>query len=122
MVRTELRFGSVRERVATAAVGGALVVAVAVAAPAGTTAEPRIAVNLAGESGLRCRSARTGSSAVLVCAARADTALRGRGRLGPVAARLARRAASADRSWLARARPLGPGAPAWARRMYRARC
>ncbi|MFL5874253.1 MAG: hypothetical protein ACJ75T_12385 [Solirubrobacterales bacterium] len=27
-------------------------------------------------------------------------------------------AAAADRRWLSRARPLGPGAPAWARRMY----
>lgn len=27
-------------------------------------------------------------------------------------------AAAADRRWLARARPLGPGAPQWARRMY----
>jgi hypothetical protein len=32
---------------------------------------------------------------------------------------LIRGAARADRRWLARARPLGPGAPAWARRMYR---
>jgi hypothetical protein len=29
------------------------------------------------------------------------------------------RAARADRRWLARARPLGPGAPRWARAMYR---
>ena len=34
------------------------------------------------------------------------------------AARIVRRAAAADRRWLARARPLGAGAPAWARRMY----
>lgn len=28
------------------------------------------------------------------------------------------RAAAADRRWIGRARPLGPGAPAWARRLY----
>jgi hypothetical protein len=35
-----------------------------------------------------------------------------------VAARIVFRAAHSDRAWLARARPLGPDAPAWARRMY----
>jgi hypothetical protein len=34
------------------------------------------------------------------------------------AARILRRAAAADRRWLGRARPLGPAAPAWARRLY----
>jgi hypothetical protein len=35
------------------------------------------------------------------------------------ARRLVRAAAAADRRWLSRARPLGTGAPRWARRMYR---
>jgi hypothetical protein len=37
----------------------------------------------------------------------------------PLAARALHRAGAADRRWLARARPLGPGAPAWAQRLYR---
>jgi glucoamylase len=35
------------------------------------------------------------------------------------AGRLLRGAAAADRRWIARARPLAPAAPAWARRLYR---
>ena len=50
--------------------------------------------------------------------------LRTLARFGPRAAAVVRRiggpgAARADRRWLAASRPLGPGAPSWARRMYR---
>ena len=36
----------------------------------------------------------------------------------PAARRILERAASADRAWLSRRRPLGPGAPDWAEEMY----
>ena len=39
-------------------------------------------------------------------------------RTGSAAAGIVHRALDADRRWLARARPLGRGAPAWARRLY----
>jgi hypothetical protein len=49
-----------------------------------------------------------------------ETAARSRLRCNDGAARGSVRAAShSDRRWLSRARPLGPGAPGWARRMYR---
>jgi hypothetical protein len=106
-------------------------------------AAPEFDVNLADDSWLRCERTQGASTAVLICAeqvearldglesdtgnrdstvggpsAAADSGSGGSGALTPTAARLIRSAIAADRAWLARARPLGPRAPAWARQMY----
>ncbi|MGE5409076.1 MAG: glycoside hydrolase family 15 protein [Syntrophothermus sp.] len=88
VVRTRARFAGGRVVVTVAAVGSELAV---VARPAGARARASLSVHADGEGWTLCR--------------------RGCGRLIAAAVR-------DDRAWLARGRPLGSGAPAWARRMY----
>jgi len=98
------RFGRARARVVVAARGSFL--AVRIDARGG---EPSASVDV--EPGVRCARARRPGRLDLVCAA-------GRGAPAISPAVLVRQAARDDRRWLARARPLQPGAPSWARRMY----
>jgi hypothetical protein len=88
VLRTEARFGSARVVITTAASGSSLTRCVTVAEPGR-------------------RQIRVETSLNLSPGARVDCA-------GPAG----RRSAAADRRWLAEARPLGKGAPGWARRMY----
>jgi Glycosyl hydrolases family 15 len=71
----------------------------------------RAAVSLDLEGEARCRRSEGQLSLSLVCGV--DRRQLGRG-AGETIAAVARR----DRRWLRRARPLGPGAPRWAARMY----
>jgi len=126
IVRTTARFGPVRASVSTVAVGRILVLAANVAAPGGTgagaaarlPARVSFEVSLVEGAGLSCRSSG-GRVQVLLCAPGGASVS---GESGPrsleIAARIRRRAATADRAWLAQARRLGPAAPAWARRLY----
>lgn len=118
---TSARFGRVRVNVRAAAVGATLALTARVAAPrTGGGRGPRVRVgfgeNLAGGSALRCRGADAGASAALLCGPGTG---RGGGTLEAEAARLTGRAERAGRDWLSRARPLGAGAPRWARALYR---
>ena len=94
VVRTVARFGPVRVVVVYAAGEGRLACLTIVRAPRGESARISIAV------------AEPQAADRLHCD---DRTARG----------IVHRAARADRRWLARARPLGAGAPAWAERMYR---
>jgi hypothetical protein len=129
VVRTTARFGRVRVTATEAVLDWQLAVIVRAA---GAGAQPSLSVNVA--EGARCRREAGGNSASLRCSAAvplssarrfleggapdADSGpkpeLAGTGSPGELVAR----AAEADRAWLAAARPLGEGAPSWARRMY----
>jgi hypothetical protein len=115
VVRTVARFGRVRAIVTAAVTAQSL--AVAVATRGGGM--PEVVVNVA--DGVRCARERRAGQLDLLCrvgravppvlGGAAGRALRSDSRLIPAAA-------GGDRAWLARARALGPGAPAWARQMY----
>jgi glucoamylase len=66
------------------------------------------------------QAARGDELAIAVDGGSADTELRVNGGNGVLtrSPRVLDEAAAADRRWLARSRPLGPGAPPWARKMY----
>lgn len=66
------------------------------------------------------QAARDGELAIMVKGGAADMELRVNAprRIVTRDPRVLVEAAAADQRWLARARPLGPGAPAWARQMY----
>lgn len=109
VVRTVARFGTTRVVVTVAAVGRELAVR---ARASGNNAELSVGVEV--EDGVRCRRVRHPEQHDLLC------------RVGravpdavPAAGVLIREAAASDRRWLARARPLGEGAPGWAIAMYR---
>lgn len=93
VLRTALAFGHRRVTLLYAAVGGRLACVV----ERGDEVQRPVAIRLTGSERLGSRLAGCG----------------GRG-----ARSLLRRALGGDRRWLARARPLDPGAPGWARRMY----
>lgn len=115
VVRTVARFGQVEATVTVAAAG--LSLAVDVATRGGGT--PSASVNV--ESGIRCaRERRAGQLDLLCRVGRAVPPVSGAaaGEVRNATARTTRAAASNDRSWLARALPLGADAPTWARRMY----
>jgi hypothetical protein len=116
---------AVRVEIVDAARGKRLAETVRVDGPAGARLAPEVsvAVQLAG-----CAAQRRGRVLGMVCSPRHGAASSGagsavgRGALHPdlvdEAQRVIAGAAAADRRWLARARPLGSAAPAWARRMY----
>ncbi|HEX2391451.1 MAG TPA: glycoside hydrolase family 15 protein, partial [Solirubrobacterales bacterium] len=116
VVRTVARFGNKRS-VLTAGAGATSLAVVIAVSGAGA---PSVSVSVA--DGVRCaREARAGRLDLLCSVGRAVPPVPGaaaedvHGRC----TRLLRAAAARDRRWLARAHPLGPGAPAWARAMYR---
>lgn len=104
---TEARFGRVEVRIVDAALGQELARILTIAAPPGVRATASFGVELEGSS---CRRQSRARRIALVCSTD-----------GPgttAAARIVGGAINADRRWLSRARPLGAGAPVWARRMY----
>jgi hypothetical protein len=115
VVRTVARFGRVGVEITAGATGRVLAETVAVRAPGGARAVPRIGVDLEASRGAGCRRGVGVGSVTLVCSAAASrpAAANGEGR------EVLRDAAAGDRRWIARARPLGRAAPRWARRMYR---
>jgi glucoamylase len=136
VVRTVARFGRIRV-VLTAAAGDELAVSARMTGkPAGRRAGGQVggraaaALRFAVEPGLEnnCSREGKGQEVVLDCGEGADRALGGHGARAVPEARgavlrrtraIELRAVLADRRWLHRSRPLGPGAPAWARSMYR---
>ncbi|MGB7589596.1 MAG: glycoside hydrolase family 15 protein [Solirubrobacterales bacterium] len=67
-------------------------------------------INVELDDGLRCNQARWRRRVFLVCSV---------GRAEATAApQIVRAAVEEDRGWVGHARPLGPGAPGWARQMY----
>ncbi len=108
VVRTVARFGRATVAVTGAARGEALALSLHVSAPSGARVVPAIGV----ETGLSggCEKSRRPRQLTLICSV-------GPPRPGSAADVLAA-AARGDRRWLARAKPLGSAAPAWARAMY----
>lgn len=114
VLRTLARFGQDEVRIEQAARGGVLAMTVAGTAPVQLRANatidcrvatfPRPAGQIGGSAGRR-------RALAAVCGGAGGDASR-------IAPATLDRAAAADRRWLRRARPLGAGAPAWARRMY----
>jgi hypothetical protein len=117
VVRAVGRFGRVRVAVTSAAVGEALAEVVDVDSPAGAAVTPTLAVNFVPDSGIRCERSRQPHRLAVVCRAAPSAAPSPRSTAAE-SDQLIRAAAGADRHWLSRARPLGAGAPPWARRMY----
>jgi hypothetical protein len=131
VVRTvaSFRLGEVgraaRVEITDAARGERLAETVRVDGPAGARLAPEVsvAIQLAG-----CAAQRRGRVLGMVCSPQHGAAGSGAGSavgrsalhpdLVDEAQRVIAGAAAADRRWLARARPLGSAAPAWARRMY----
>ncbi len=115
VVRTVARFGQVEATVTVS--GSAKSLAVGVRVRGGGV--PSIGVNV--ESGVRCgRERRAGQLDLLCRVGRAVPPVLGRaaGDVRGNSRQVVQSAAAADRRWLSRAQPLGPGAPTWAQRMY----
>jgi glycosyl hydrolase family 15 len=111
VVRTVARFGRVRVAVSDAAVGDELARVIDVAAPPGTRVRPAFGVNI--EAGVHCGEDRRRRRLALVCSSGPRERL-----AGARAQQIIGGAATGDRRWIGRARPLGSGAPGWARSMY----
>ena len=112
VVRTVARFGDARAVVVVAAGSGTLALEVQATPARGGRATASLSVHTAG--GARCARERHAGQLDLLCTVgRAAPPVSG----GAVES-LVSSAAGSDRRWLARARPLGAGAPAWAQRMY----
>lgn len=112
VVRTLARFGAVEASVTVAVAGRELVVEIQADDPSAVAS-----VGVAVEDGVRCRRARHPGQPGLLCRVSravpdADGAAAGD------AGQVVRIAAMDDRRWMSRARPLAPGAPAWAVGMY----
>jgi glucoamylase len=128
VVRTVARFGRVRIAITDAASGAYLGRLVEVEAPAGVRAVPQLAMNV--EPGADCRRERRPRAIAMLCevperpspdAEKTDSPGIAEPRSSPLGKvdALIRSTTIADRAWLAKARPLGGSAPAWARGMYR---
>jgi hypothetical protein len=112
VVRTLARFGAVEVAVTVAAAGRELAVEIRTDGP---SAVPSVGVTV--EHGVRCRRERHPGQHDLLCRV---------GRAVPDAdgaavrdtGQVARRAVMEDRRWVARAQPLGSGAPDWVVAMY----
>lgn len=107
VVVTTARFGQVRARVVIAA--RASFISVTVRARGG---RPSVSVDV--EPGVACGRERGAGQLDLLCRVG-----RAAPPVSPAVARNVRHAAMGDRRWLARARPLRPGAPSWAEQMYK---
>lgn len=98
VLRTVARFGEALVAIEQAARGGALAMEVR-----GAWVELQL------NADIDCEQRRSGRALAMVCSP-------GGGRGAP--SRLFAETRTADRRWLARKPPLGPGAPAWAQQMY----
>lgn len=119
VVRTVARLGQARVVVVAAASGGWLAVTVRVGSGEGGRLTPSLSLDT--EDGVRCARGRQTGQLDLLCrvgravpSASGDPAVDVQQRVRAVV----QRSVAGGRRWLATARPLGAGAPAWARRMY----
>jgi len=121
VVRTVAWLGRVRVTIDDAAAAATLARTVDVSAPPGVRAEASLGVRV--DPSVRC--ARSPRPVALVCSlgigeTTADLAAAARqDGLAAEARRIIAAAAKGDRGWIARARPLAPRAPRWARGLYR---
>jgi hypothetical protein len=111
VVRTVARFGRVRIAVSDAAVGDELARVIDAGAPPGTRVRPAFGVNV--EAGVHCEEDRRLRRLALVCSSGSGERATKAG-----ARQIIGDATAGDRRWIDRARPLGRGAPSWARSMY----
>jgi hypothetical protein len=116
VVRTVARFGAAQVAMTAAAEGGSLALVIR-----SQGAVPSLTINVA--SGVRCARERRAGELDLLCTVGpavppALGAAAGDG-VARACARVTETAAGESRRWVDRSRPLGPGAPAWARSMYR---
>jgi hypothetical protein len=118
VVRTVARFGPVKAVVNAAAAHGTLAETLEVRAPAGESVVPTLSANLIGGSGARCGQSRRPGRIAIVCSTGASARDEGSTPVASDANWIIRASAAGARAWIARARPLGTGAPAWAKRMY----
>lgn len=121
VVRTVARFGPVSVAITDAAPGEVLGRVVEVRAQRQVRAVPTLDVNV--EAGLRCKRERRPGMVALVCSAPSGDSSPGDGEPDSASVEdradiLIRAATVNDGNWLTRARPLGAGAPGWARQMY----
>jgi hypothetical protein len=133
VVRTMARFGQVRVAIDAAVGNRRLALIVKAAGGVGGEAAPSVSVDVG--DGAACRSESNGELLALLCiqssaqvtrrflesqpSGSAIVVPRGRDPFVAAAQAIVARAASSDRAWLAGAKPLGAGAPLWARSMYR---
>jgi hypothetical protein len=118
VVRTVARFGRVRATVTTAASNRALAETLEVTGPSGQPVVPTFGADLIGGSGARCDQGRRAGGIAIVCSAGASLVDEGSSSVAIDADQIILASGAAGRAWVSRARPLGPAAPAWARRMY----
>ncbi len=131
VVRTTARFGRTRVTVVTAAAERRLALVARVREAGGEGGVPSVSIDA---DGAGCRSATGGERLGLICMA-SEVPLsrsflssqpsgvvigyrRGESPFVVATEAIVARAAAADRAWLAGAKPLGDGAPAWARSAY----
>jgi hypothetical protein len=115
VVQTMARFGQVRATATTAASANSLAVGVKVRGGG----VPWVGIDV--ENGVRCtRERRAGQLDLLCRVGRAVPPVLGgaAGEVRRAGSRVTQAASASDRHWLSQARPLGPGAPPWARRLY----
>lgn len=133
VVRTTARFGHLWVMVDTAVGNRRLALIVKAVGGVGGEAVPSVSVDVG--DGAACRSASDGESLALLCiqssaqvsrrflesqpSGIALAVPRGDDPFVVVAQAIVARAATSDRVWLAAAKPLGTGAPPWARSLYR---
>jgi hypothetical protein len=107
VVRTVARFGKRRVTMTTAASGRTLAVSVSSSPGANLSLDANV-------EGIRCARERRADRLTLVC----ETGQAAPPTPDAAATNVVRSATAEARHWLARSRPLGAGAPAWARSMY----
>lgn len=118
VVRTVARFGRVRAEVTAAASSGALAETLEVRGPMERAVVPTFGANVIDRSGARCRQGRRPGEVTIVCSAGSSIIGEDSNPVAIDVDEIIRASEAAGRGWIARARPLGSAAPAWARRMY----
>jgi hypothetical protein len=123
VVRTVASFGlgggrreAARVAITDAARGQTLARLIRVEGPASARPAPLLSIHLDGKGEAKCEQDRRGGELALLCSPWGNGA--SRHNVFAAVRRTISSAAERDRGWLARARPLGSGAPRWAKRMY----
>lgn len=116
---TAARFGAVKVEIEDAVRGLALARIIEVSGPPGVRVLATVGIAEGLNEEIECEERRGRLRLSMVCLAGPRGQEMPRWRPGkPPAAHLIATVSRSDRSWLLRARPLGAGAPAWARGMY----
>src|SRR5215207_7678628 len=123
VVKTTARHGHMRATALVAVAREQLALVLRLRGRSGEEARPAVSVDAPGAT---CRVGRKARVLALLCVPGVappgslfDPGAREGGPLVAAAQATIARAATSDRAWLRRARPLGSGAPAWAQALYR---